>query len=203
MIFRILLAGVIGGAILFGWGALAHMVLQFDASIKGLPNEEQIMSSLKENMLQHGVYAFPYMDPNEPMTEERWDAYVTKYRAGPTGLLIYVPSHDMEPMAPERLAAEGIVCFALAVLTAMLLGQAAPALPSYVLRVFFVFLVGLIAGIAVPLRNLIWWSYPSDYVMLQIAEQAVGFFLAGLAIAAIVRRPAVPPAPTSAPAQPR
>ncbi len=204
MILRILLAGILGGAVIFLWGAAAHMVLQFDSSIRSIPNEDELTSFLRQNLAERGIYAFPYHDPNEPMAGEKWDAYVTKFRKGPTGLLIFVPAHENDPMAPEYLIAEGIVCFALATLTAMLLAQAAPALQSYVMRLYFVFLIGLIAAISVPFRNWIWWEYPSDYVMLQAAAQAVGFVLAGLVIAAIVRRPApassqtAPPPPASA-----
>ncbi|MCS6976978.1 MAG: hypothetical protein NZM31_08235 [Gemmatales bacterium] len=201
MILRILVAGILGGAVMFLWGFVAHTVLQFDSSIKGIPNEDELTSLLRQNLAERGLYQFPYADPSQLKAGDNWEAYVTKFRKGPTGLLVYVPSHENDPMAPEYLIAEGVVCFALATLAAMLLAQAAPALQSYVMRIFFLFLIGLIAGIAVPFRNWIWWEYPSDYVMLQAAEQAVGFFLAGLIIAAIVRRPA-PASSSATPAPP-
>lgn len=198
MILRILLAGILGGAIIFGWGATAHMVLQFDAPLKGISNEEAVMSTLRENIPEKGIYAFPYMDMSQPMSEEAQKNYNTKFRRGPSGLLIYTPHNEKDVMTPEQLGTEFGICVVLALLSAMLLAQAAPALPSYVLRLFFMLIIGLIAGISVPLRQLNWYEFPADFTRNAMADQVIGFVLAGILIAAIVRfrQPAAPkPAP--------
>jgi hypothetical protein len=200
MILRILLAGILGGAVLFGWGATAHMVLQFDSSLKMLPNEEPVMAAMRENVPESGIYFFPGADMSAPMTPEQEKAYNAKYRQGPSGLLIYHPSNEKDPMTPEQLGIQFGIDVILALLAAMLLGQAAPALKSYVLRLFFMLLIGLIAGIAVPLPYWNWYGFPSDFTQSAIAEQVIGFVLAGIVIAAIVRaKPQPAPAPAPAP----
>jgi hypothetical protein len=54
-------------------------------------------------------------------------------------------------------------------------------------RVACVTLVGILASIMtlVPYWN--WYGFPTDFTLAQIAENAVGWFLAGLVLALIVR----------------
>jgi hypothetical protein len=155
--------------------------------MKPLPNETAVMDALRENIQEKGVFGFPHANMSDLKTQEQKDAFNAKYRKGPSGLLIYTPSSEKDMMTTEQLGVEFGVCVILALLSAMLLAQAAPALPSYVMRLFFVFLIGLIAGIAVPVRQFNWYETTSDFTMLAIAEQVIGFVLAGILIAAIVR----------------
>lgn len=201
MIFRILIAGVLGGIVLFGWGAFAHMVLQLDAGMKGMPREDEIVGVMRDNITEPGIYFFPWGDTDSmtPEAETQWKA---KYRRGPSGLLIYSPSNEKDPMTPAQLGTQLGIDVMLAILAAMLLAQAAPAMPQYIMRVFFVLLIGLIAGIAVPLPYWNWYGFPADFTRAAVAEQVLGYTLAGLVIAAIVRKPAAPAAmiaPTPAP----
>jgi len=200
MILRILLAGVLGGAVMFGWGAAAHMVFQFDSTMKTIPNEDTVLSALRDQLNEGGIYFFPGADMTREMTKEEQDAYVAKFRKGPSGLLIYTPSNERDPMAPEQLGIQLGITIILCLLSAMLLAQAAPALPSYVMRLFFMLLIGLIAGIAVPIPYWNWYGFPSDFTMMALAEQAIGFVLAGILIAAIVRHKPKAAPPASAPA---
>lgn len=196
MILRILLAGILGGAVLFGWGAAAHMVLQFDSSLKTIPNEDAVMGTMKESMTEPGIYFFPGVDRSAPLTAEQQEKYNSKYRKGPSGLLVYTPANEKDPMTPERLGMQFGIDVVLALLSAMLLAQAAPALPSYVLRLFFMLLIGMIAGIAVPLPYWNWYGFPSDFTLSAVGEQVIGFILAGIVIAAIVRhKPPAGPKP--------
>jgi hypothetical protein len=200
MILRILLAGILGGAVMFGWGAVAHMYLQFDGNMKTIPSEDEILSGLKERLNEKGVYFFPGADMSREMSKEEMDAYNAKFRRGPSGLLIYTPSNERDAMAPEQLGVQLGITIILCLLSAMLLAQAAPALPSYVLRLFFMLLIGLIAGIAVPVPYWNWYGFPSDFTMMALAEQAIGFVAAGILIAAIVRHKPKAAPPASAPA---
>ena len=55
-------------------------------------------------------------------------------------------------------------------------------------------LIGLLASImtSVPFWN--WYGFPTDFTLAQIIETTVGWFLAGIALAAIVRPAAAKPA---------
>ena len=60
-------------------------------------------------------------------------------------------------------------------------------LASYLSRVGFVTLIGVSAGIATNVSNLIWYRYPLDYTLAFVTIEVVGALVAGLAIAAIIR----------------
>jgi hypothetical protein len=65
--------------------------------------------------------------------------------------------------------------------------------PGFFVRVACVTLIGLLASIMtnVPFWN--WYGFPSDFTLAQIIEHSVGWLLAGIVLAAIVRPSAVKP----------
>src|SRR5947207_2767946 len=57
---KILLGGVVGGIVLFIWGALAWMVLPLHTPhVKTLPNESAVTAAIKGNVTETGLYFFP------------------------------------------------------------------------------------------------------------------------------------------------
>jgi heme exporter protein D len=55
-----LLAGILGGLAFFFWSYVAHDVLPLGkAGIKEIPNEKAVLSSMKANMPEHGLYFLP------------------------------------------------------------------------------------------------------------------------------------------------
>jgi uncharacterized membrane protein len=80
-----------------------------------------------------------------------------------------------------------VVC---ALLAAILVSQLRP---GFFVRVACVTLVGLLATImtSVPFWN--WYGFPTDFTLAQMAEHVVGWFLAGIVLAAIVRPSAAKP----------
>src|SRR4030066_1245744 len=89
---RILFAAILGGIALFAWGVVAHMFLGLgDSSFKGIPNEEMILSTMKENITEPGLYFFPWMDMKST-DKAAMEAWTQKYKAGPTGLMVFYPN---------------------------------------------------------------------------------------------------------------
>lgn len=60
---------------------------------------------------------------------------------------------------------------------------------SYWTRVAIVTLLGIFAFVTVIVPYWNWYSFPADFVTSEAIEHAVGWLLAGLALAAIVRAP--------------
>ena len=58
----------------------------------------------------------------------------------------------------------------------------------------FVTLLGCLAWVVVYLPYWNWYGFPIDFTLAALAEYAIGFFLAGLVLAAMVKQPAAPPA---------
>jgi hypothetical protein len=72
-----------------------------------------------------------------------------------------------------------------AILAAWLLAQA--GLATYGARVAFVTVIGVVAAILSEAPYWNWYSFPLDYSLVNAAMQIVGFFVAGLAMAAYLR----------------
>ena len=74
---------------------------------------------------------------------------------------------------------------ALSLIAAFLLMQS--ILASYVARVGFVSLVGLAGALTTNPSYMIWYGFPANYTLGYGFIDFIGFVVAGLAIAAIVR----------------
>src|SRR6266536_2157651 len=58
---KILLAGILGGIVMFIWTSIAHMFLPLgEAGISEIPNESAVLSAMQSNIGdQTGLYIFP------------------------------------------------------------------------------------------------------------------------------------------------
>jgi hypothetical protein len=205
---RILLGGALGGLILFCWGAASHMVLQLgDVGIQSLPAEEALFPSFRGAVKEPGLYFFPGIDMKalqkmpKAQAEAVNAAWTEKWKAGPRGLLIIHPEPTTaEPMTAGTLGRQFGTDFCSCLLVALLLSQLAPKL-TYLCRVGCVSTIGFLTAwvICVPYWN--WYGFPGNFTIAQIADRTIGFTLAGLAIAAIVKPVSVATsAPATAPA---
>ncbi|MFQ5926675.1 MAG: hypothetical protein ACE5MH_04490 [Terriglobia bacterium] len=184
---NILLAGVFGGVTLFLWGALFHMVLPLsEVVIKEIPNEEPVLATLRDTIHEPGFYFIPGMGRSPGMSEEQQQAatrqWEEKYRAGPTGILVYHPE-GREPLAPKELVIQLLSSIAAALIAAFLLAQAVGGLAGFGARVLFVALLGLFATLVsdVPYWN--WYRFPTDYTLAVLADHVIGWGLAGTVLA--------------------
>ena len=62
---RIAIATLIGGLVMFFWGAFAHMVLPLgELSMRAPTNEDSVLAALREGLpAEHGIYVLPHFDP--------------------------------------------------------------------------------------------------------------------------------------------
>ncbi len=187
---RILLGGVVGGIVLFFWGFVAHMLLPLgELGLKTLPKEDDLVAAIKKEVGEPGLYFVPGRDMNKSQSQEEMEAYMTKITSGPYGFMVLYPN-GRDPSLGKRLPIElgtNIVC---ALLAAILVSQIRPGFP---VRVTCVTLVGILASVMtlVPYWN--WYGFPTDYTLAQIAENTIGWLLAGAALALIVRSPTMKP----------
>ncbi len=180
---RVLLGGIVGGVVLFAWGAIWHMVLPLSGiGIRAMPNEEPVIAAMRENLLEPGFYFFPG-EGVDTMSEE----WMARYRAGPIGVLIYNPV-GWEPLSSTQLLTELLSNIVAALLAAYLLGLAAPALAGYGAKAAFVTLLGLFPGLDVDVGYWNWYGFPGDYTIGVMVDHLLGWFFAGLVLAALFRR---------------
>ena len=186
---RIVLGGLVGGVVLFMWGFVWHDVLDLGhTGIHGLPDEEAVMSVLEEGVPEPGMYFFPYWDHSTDMgTDEAkaaMEAWEETYEGGPIGLLVYHPT-GVAPMSPMQLGTEFVTSVAAAIVVAFLLSF---TMTGFAGRLLFVVLLGLVPVLAIHVPYWNWFGFPADYTLAVAVDEIAGWLLAGIPLAAIVKR---------------
>ena len=181
MVKKVVLGGVLAGLAFFIWGAVAHTALPLSKmGTETLPNRDAVLGALGAEPAEPIVFKFP--------SDEEVEAGVVK----PVGMLVYDPVGMSAGMGKE-LGIQLATDLALGLLTAVLLSCVLAGLPTYGCRLGFV--TGLsvlpILSVLVPYWN--WYGFACAFTMAGVIEHVVGFFLAGLILAAIVKKPAPTP----------
>ena len=181
---RLIIAAIVGGLVMFFWGAFSHMVLQLgDTQIKALPNEAAVVAAMKANITEPGFYLVPGMENMHSATEEQQKAWEEKYKAGPTAIVIYRPTGG-EVMSAKQLLFELGSNIVAALFVAYILSM---MIPSFTKRVAAAALIGLSGWISINLSYWNWYGFPASFVGFEAIDQFVGWLLVGIAIAFIIR----------------
>ena len=171
---RILIAGLAGGLAMYLWSAAAHVATPLGSmGMSTLPNEAAVTAPLSANLAgKPGLYMFPAA------------AMEGGTAPGPSGLLVY--RDEVTAMDARTLGSEALVQLAEGVVAAFLLSFS--FLTGYWSRVGFVSLVGAAAVLSSNPSLSIWYGFPGAYTSATMLIDLVGYAVAGLVIAAILRR---------------
>jgi hypothetical protein len=177
---RILLTGVLAGLAMYVWSSVAHIALPLgQVGVKEIPNEQPVITAMSGSLNQSGLYIYPAMG-----TDRNMQHYMEKLKSSPSGLLIYHPP-GATGMTPAMLATElGIEIF-VSILAVWLLAQTSIA--TYRGRVVFVSAVGLVACLMTNVQYWNWYGFPADYTINYMFVQLVGFIIAGLVAAKMMK----------------
>ncbi len=186
---RILLGGLIGGAILFLWSFVAWVLLPLHSStLHGIPNEDAVIATLQQSLDHTAVYMFPH-NPGMGSDAATQSAWEEKMRRGPAGLIIYTPVGS-DPMMTKQMVVGLILDILAALLVAWLLTRSTAFGSSYLTRVSFCGLFALFLTLFDHLSMWNWMGYPGDFTIGLILDSFIGLLLAGCGIAAVVKAPA-------------
>jgi len=181
---RILIAGIVGGIVLFLWGGLSHMVVGLgEVGVQNLPQAQPVVDALRNTTPQPGFYFFPHVD----RASQKMDPGAA---GGPWGIVIYHPSGASQMMTGQ-LVNECILNIVQALLAAFLLSLA-PGLRGYAWRVGFVFVLGILAAISTNVEYWNWYGFPANYTGAIMLDRLIGFLVVGLIAAALVKPAAAP-----------
>lgn len=182
---RIFIAGIVGGLILFLWGAVSHMVLPLgEAGLKRLPDEDTALAALRNSTREDGIYFIPGVDMSREMSPQEEAAWNAKFSAGPAGLLIlHYPKPGEKPLAPSQLLTEVGISILAAFLLAGLLARIGGSVPQ---RAGYAVAIAIIGWLTISVPHWNWYHFSSAFTLAEGFDQVAGWLLAGLAIAKIV-----------------
>ena len=188
---RILLAGILGGIVMFVWTSIAHMALPLgEAGIREIPNESAVLSAMQSSMGEKtGLYIFPGLGVGENATRDKKNEAMKQMQqriaANPSGILMYHPPG--RPFAfGKSLAIEFSTEVLQAILVIWLLAQTGIA--SFAGRVGFVVIAGIMAAITTNVSYWNWYGFPGVYTASYISIEIVGFVLVGVIAALMLRK---------------
>ena len=189
MNIRILLAGIVGGVVMFVWNFVAHDVLPLgEMGVRVMTNEDAITSALQTNLGDNmGFYIFPSGGLTPGATREQKEAAMKKAEeqmaSGAAGVLIYRQKRIFN--FPKRLVIQFATDVAEALLAVFLLAQT--RITGFPGKVGFVLTAGILAAITtnVPYAN--WYGFPKDFTLGQMLTQTIGFLLVGIVAGLILK----------------
>jgi hypothetical protein len=190
-VMRILLAGILGGIVMFVWTSIAHMALPLgEAGINEIPNESAVLGAMQSSIGDKtGLYIFPGLGVGKNATREEKSEAMKQMQqriaANPSGILMYHPPG--RPFAfGKSLAVEFSTEVLQAILVIWLLAQT--RIGSFTGRVGFVLIAGILASITTNVSYWNWYGFPGVYTASYIAIELVGFVLVGVIAALVLRR---------------
>lgn len=208
---RIVSAILAGAVVYYVWGMLAWMVLPLhNASVNELPDQQSMIDDIRALNLESGVYVAPYAADSASMTDPN-SAYLKNHRAGPI-FSLYLRKEGAEPMGMSVLLSGFVLDLLASGLAVLLLLGMGSCSQNYWCRVGFVAGLGVFVAIVGHLTYWNWMYFPWDYTLAFIIDVVIGWALAGLAIAALIRpglvvkqekTPALAPASTAESVRPK
>ena len=188
---RILLAGILGGIAMFIWSFVAHDLLPLgEIGMRQFDNEDHVLGTLKTDLGDAaGIYHFPgHMAGPNATRQERAEAIkraMEKAASGPSGILIYHSNRQFS--FGKLLGVEFTTELLEAILAVFLLSQT--GIQSFVGRIGFVLVVGILAAMTTNIPYWNWYGFPSNYTAAYMFTEIVGFLFVGVVAALLLPKP--------------
>lgn len=173
MISSLIKGSIIGGIVLFLWGAISWMLIPWhQQTIHQFHDEAAVTQTLKANAPITGVYMLPHSYEEHEVKPDFFFFGSVK---------ISTP----ESMNYKLLVSFIIQCIVAFVLSFILLSS---HIRDYAGKVTLITLVGLAAGIYcyLPLWN--WFEFSPLFTLVEVIDKTVGAFLVGLVLPYIVKK---------------
>jgi len=187
---KLLIAAILGGALMFAWGGVAHMKTPLGHAGLSMMSEHvdaAVVAQMKASIHEPGMYHFPAMDGEwETATEAQKAAWEAKATSGPEGVLIYKPVGEGMATFNSHLIIEGIYDAVCALIMGVVLLHV-PASVGYLRRVGIATLFGIYGALDIEASYRNWYGFPAEYFRAQVIIAAVGALVAGLVVAAICK----------------
>lgn len=195
---RVILAGILGGILIFFCGFVEHAILGLQTrAIQKLPDEPAFADAVTQQKLETGIYSFPEMTTEvAPADKEAADKqYLERLKVGPNGMLVMWKNTD-QLMDPKLIGMEAATNIAAALLCSFILACMSPR-NGFTVRLCVCFLIGLISWLSIEASYGIWYQFPNLWIMDGLIGSLAEWLIAGVLMSAIVKpfypEPAVSP----------
>jgi hypothetical protein len=188
---RVLLAGILGGIVMFVWTSIAHMALPLgEAGIGEIPNESAVLSAMQTSIADKtGLYIFPGLGVGKNATREEKNEAMKQMQqriaANPSGILMYHPPGRQFAFG-KSLVIEFSTEMLQAILVIWLLAQT--RIGSLAGRLGFVLIAGILAAITTNVSYWNWYGFPGGYTASYMLIEIVGFVLVGVIAGLVLRQ---------------
>nr|MBI3614030.1 hypothetical protein [Nitrospirota bacterium] len=183
----LILGGLLGGLVLFFWGAFSYMVLPWHSmALEKFTDEAVVAQALTANASRSGMYILPNPHQHEPGTTAAQQQAVeegAKRRMMSGPFLFAAVSLDGTRDMGRALLLNVLSDILAAALVTWLLLQTAHV--SYRRRVGFVVVMALTTGLVAHVPSWIWWKFSTSFTLVEFADLLIGWGLAGLVIAKV------------------
>jgi hypothetical protein len=189
---RIILAALVGGALMFAGGFVEHGILGWVGRQIHRPAEEPTANDdFKKHFPNEGMYSLPPMPQDmQNLSKEQQSALNEAYKKGPSALIVVAPT-GQDMMGPMQLGGEFATNFLCALLASIIVAMLRPDV-GFAGRWAAVFLIGIITWLAVNASYFLWYRFAWPWVQDELFCAMVEWSAAGIAIAAIVRPTGTP-----------
>ncbi len=197
---KIIIAGIVGGILIFVWSFVSHMVLPVGHwGVQSFPvaGNEALQAVINSNIQRDGLYFYPGTENMDTLMTDpaAMAAYEQKYQAGPSGLVIVVPKGEAS-FSVNKLLREFGTDMAAAILGALIIFWGVDR--SSLFRTFGMSIaLGLMAWFLISASYNIWYRFPRDMIIGEAITEIAGFAIAGIGFYIVSlffkgRKPAAP-----------
>jgi len=157
--------------------------------------EDAVLTALKSNLQQPGLYFLPGCDMSKELTKEQEAAWIAKCKAGPVGFLLYDPNGRNPMDMTQQLVVEFLATLLCGLIAAFILASTVGSLRR---RTVMVAMMGLFTWLAISVSQWNWYHFPFSFIALDAIDQVIGWLLAGFLMAKMIKpvqpQPVVPSA---------
>lgn len=184
MMNKIVKCGLIGGVILFLWGAIWWTILPWQGKqMKSFANEQVVQNAIAGNTDGSGLYILPNLHGKGCSDEAK-----ARMSQGPFAT-VAVMSQGKNPCMVRSMISDLVVkIIAASLVTGLIFHFSGPY--GFKRSLKFITIVGVVVAIAATLPYVIWFGFPIGFAISSMIETVIAWFLAGLAIGKILDKKA-------------
>jgi hypothetical protein len=185
MAIRLLIGAILAAIVMFVWGGAFWMVLATQIGFMRQADPD-VLKAMVSHEAESGEYFYP-MPVSIDATPDDRKAAEEKTKAGPL-MEISFRNEGVET-GPLFFATGFGHLLALGIIAGFLLTMAVKGLPTYLSRVGFVLLLGILASAAIDVEQVVWMHHPWRYPTMLAIYHVGSWLLAGIVLGAIIRPP--------------